>query len=196
MATREKRVEASEIRREELEFAEEERRAEEERAMAAADEARSSAATTAAAEAAGWETEEEELDMGASDRALSMKASVTEEASDDVRKLWSGIEGTAPEQTEEEKEAMRLDNLKRKYQNAIGRLPYGIPSKELAGMDWMELSALLATGEKKTVEGGAEVTQVNGRWYYSDADDTGTFLTEHGKKVEPKREPPKAAAAS
>jgi hypothetical protein len=83
---------------------------------------------------------------------------------------------------------MRLDNLKRKYQNAIGRLPYGIPSKELAGMDWVELSSLLATGDKRTVEGGAEVTQVNGRWYHSDADDTGTFLKEHGKKEEPKKE--------
>ncbi len=49
----------------------------------------------------------------------------------------------------------------------------------------MDLAAALATGEKKTVEGGVEVTNIEGRWYYSDAKDTGTFLKEHGAK--PKR---------
>jgi len=88
---------------------------------------------------------------------------------------------------------MRLENLKRKYQNAIGRLPYGIPSKELAGKDWVELAHMLSTGETKTVEGGKEVTNIGGRWYFSDHDDTGTFLKEHGAKKEERR--PKAPSS-
>ena len=79
---------------------------------------------------------------------------------------------------------MRIENEKRHYQNAIGRLPYGIPSKELADKDWVELAGCLATCEKRTVEGGKEVAQIDGRWYYSDREDTGTFLKEHGKKKE------------
>jgi hypothetical protein len=121
-----------------------------------------------------------------------MQASVTAEASSDVQKLFAGT-GAATAQTEEEKEAMRVENEKRTYQNAIGRLPYGIPSKELADRDWVDLAAALATGEKKTVEGGQEVTNIEGRWYYSDAKDTGTFLKEHGAK--PKAAPRKAAAS-
>jgi len=146
--------------------------------------------TASKAEAAGWEAEGEdyeEIDLETPATQLSMEAQVTAEASDDVKKLWSGISDTGPGQTPEEKEAMRLENLKRKYQNAIGRLPYGIPSKELASKDWVELAHLLATGEKKTVEGGKEVTQVGGRWYYSDHEDTGSFLKEHGKKKEERK---------
>jgi hypothetical protein len=186
---REDRIEALEVAQEEQQVAEEARRAKEARA-ADADKGAEIAAAAAKASAAGWEAEDagagdfEEMDMGASDGALSMKATVTEEASSDTKKLWSGIDETATEQTEEEKEAMRLDNLKRKYQNAIGRLPYGIPSKELADMEWVALASALATGEKKQVEGGKEVTQIDGRWYYSDHEDTGTFLKEHGKKKE------------
>ena len=35
-----------------------------------------------------------------------------------------------------------------------------------------------------------ETTEIDGRWYYSDAKDTGSFLTEHGakkKRAEPKK---------
>ncbi|MCK4969060.1 MAG: hypothetical protein KAS77_00980, partial [Thermoplasmata archaeon] len=59
--------------------------------------------------------------------------------------------------------------------------------KELADRDWVDLADALATGEKKTVDGGLEVTDIDGRWYYSDPDDTGTFLKEH--EAEPKEEP-------
>jgi uncharacterized membrane protein len=152
----------------------------------------------AKAEAAGWEAETddyEEIEMaGPADGQLTMQASVTAEASSDVQKLFAGGDAAAAVQTEEEKEAMRIENAKRTYQNAIGRLPYGIPSKELADRDWVELANALATGEKKTVEGGVEVTNIDGRWYYSDAKDTGSFLKEHGAK--PKAEPKKAAAPS
>ena len=146
------------------------------------------------AEAAGWEVEAdtyEEIEMdGISEGHLTMEAKVTEQASADVQKLFAGAAGgaaAATVQTEEEKEAMRIEAAKRTYQNAIGRLPYGIPSKELADLDWVDLASALATGEKKMVEGGVEVTNIGGRWYYSDAKDTGTFLKEHGAK-------PKAAA--
>ncbi len=144
----------------------------------------------AKAEAAGWETEEEsyeEIDLGVQEGALSMEAKVTEEASDDVKALFSGVGASEAGRSEEEKEAMRIENMKRQYQNAIGRLPYGIPSKELADMDWVELASALATGEKKSVEGGKEVTQIDGHWFYSDHEDTGTFLKEHGKKKEERK---------
>jgi len=112
---------------------------------------------------------------------LSMQATVTEEMSGDTAKLWAGVVGSARDD-EVDREALRLENMKRRYQNAIGRLPYGIPSRELAGRDWVELAHLLATGEKRTVEGGREVTSIDGRWYYSDHEDTGSFLKEHGAK--------------
>jgi len=142
--------------------------------------------TDAKAAAAGWEAEGdgyEEIDMGPTDRGLAMEATVTAEASPDVKKLFTGVSDT-DQRTDEERETMRLENEKRQYQNAIGRLPYGIPSKELADMDWVDLANCLATCEKKSVEGGKEVAQIEGRWYYSDHEDTGTFLKEHGKKKE------------
>ena len=149
------------------------------------------------AEAAGWEAEDEtyeEIGVGdISEGHLTMEAKVTEQASDDVKKLFAGGAATAATvQTEEEKEALRLENAKRTYQNAIGRLPYGIPSKELADRDWVDLASALATGEKKMVEGGVEVTNIDGRWYHSDAKDTGTFLKEHGAKP---KEGPKGSVA-
>ena len=138
-------------------------------------------------------SEYEEIKMdGLADSQLAMEASVTAEASDDVQKLFSGVGAAVAEQSEEDKNAMRVENAKRTYQNAIGRLPYGIPSKELADRDWVELANSLATGEKTMVEGGQEVTNIDGRWYYSDAKDTGSFLKEHGAK--PKEEPKRAAA--
>ncbi|NOQ54363.1 MAG: hypothetical protein GQ558_07155, partial [Thermoplasmata archaeon] len=82
-------------------------------------------------------------------------------------------------------------NLKRNYQNAIGRLPYGIPAKELQDWDWVELAGALATGEKRMTPDGRETTEIDGRWYYSDAKDTGSFLKEHGAK--PKAEKKKSA---
>jgi len=145
----------------------------------------------AKAKAAGWEAEGEDFEEieagGISEGQLTMEAKVTEQASADVQKLFAGGAAAATVHTEEEKEAMRIDNEKRQYQNAIGRLPYGIPSKDLAHMDWVDLAGCLATCEKKTVEGGKEVSNIEGKWYYSDRDDTGIFLKEHGAK-------PKAAA--
>jgi hypothetical protein len=113
---------------------------------------------------------------------LSMEASKTEAASEETKKLFAGISDLEPEESDEEREALRIDNLKRTYQNAIGRLPYGIPSKELADRDWVDLANALATGEKKTLPDGQETTEIDGRWYFSDVKDTGTFLKEHGAK--------------
>jgi hypothetical protein len=124
---------------------------------------------------------------------LSMEVSKTEAASEETQKLFAGISET--EKSPEEKEALRMDNLKRKYQNAIGRLPYGIPSKELAERDWVDLASALATGEKKGLPDGSEATEIDGRWYYSDPDDTGTFLKEHGAKPKEKKEPSKKVTA-
>jgi hypothetical protein len=147
----------------------------------------------AKAEAAGWEAETPGIE-GAPGGQLSIEAAVSGEASEEVEGLFAGGEAAEPVMSEDEMEAMRLENLKRKYQNAIGRLPYGIPSKELADRDWVELAAVLASGDKRTVEGGREVTEIGGRWYYSDHEDTGTFLKEHGRKEERKEEPRRAAA--
>jgi hypothetical protein len=129
----------------------------------------------------------EEIEMDVPTTGLSMAATVAEEESEDVEKLFAGISEVEVETPSEDLEELRLENLKRKYQNAIGTLPYGIPSHELEDWDWVELAAALATGEKKTLPDGLEATEIDGRWYYSDPDDTGTFLKEHGAK--PKEEP-------
>jgi hypothetical protein len=137
------------------------------------------------------EVELEEVATGSTpDGQLSMQATVTEAPSADTAKLFTGV-ATEPAMSEEEREQLRLDTLKRNYQNAIGRLPYGIPSPELRDWDWVDLAAALATGEKKTLPDGRETTRIDDRWYYSDVDDTSTFLKEHGAKpkVEGKKEP-------
>ncbi|MCK5253635.1 MAG: VCBS repeat-containing protein, partial [Thermoplasmata archaeon] len=152
--------------------------------------AKAQQATKAAAIAEGWEMEEIEVESTAGQ--LSMEAKVTEAPTGDVQKLWAGVSEPGTERSPEEMEALRVENLKRKYQNTIGRLPYGIPSKELADRDWVELASALVTGEKRTLPDGRETTNIEGRWYYSDPDDTGSFLKEHGAK--PKPQAPKAAA--
>jgi hypothetical protein len=114
---------------------------------------------------------------------LSIEAKKTQAADEATMALFTDEEAAEPVMTDEEREELRIENLKRTYQNAIGRLPYGIPSKELADRDWVDLAAALATGEKKTLPDGQETTEILGRWYYSDAMDTGTFLKEHGAKA-------------
>jgi type II secretory pathway pseudopilin PulG len=127
--------------------------------------------------------EEVELtSLGVPETTLSIEAKKTAAPSADVQALFDDMEKEEPAVSEEEIETMRLDNLKRKYQNAIGRLPYGIPSEELKGMDWVDLAAALATGEKKPSPDGIEITAIEGRWYYSDDKDSSTFLKEHGAK--------------
>ena len=113
---------------------------------------------------------------------LTMQASVTEAAPAEVEALFKDIEANGFHASEEDAEQMRLDNLKRKYHNTIGQLPYGIPSKALKDRDWNDLAAALAIGEKKRVEGDKEVTLIDGKWYYSDMEDASTFLKEHGAK--------------
>ena len=90
-------------------------------------------------------------------------------------------------------EALRVENLKRKYQTAIGRPPYGIPAQELKDNDWTWLAAALATGQKKDTPDGREVTLIEGRWYFSDVKDASSFLKEHGAK--PKVEAKKPVVA-
>jgi uncharacterized membrane protein len=129
------------------------------------------------------ELEEIDIESGAPPQmTLSMEARKTEAASKDTMALFADTGATEPAMSEEEAEQLRVDNLKRKYQNAIGRLPYGIPSEELRDRDWVELAAALATGEKKMTPDGRETTEIDGRWYFSDPNDTGSFLKEHGAK--------------
>jgi uncharacterized membrane protein len=140
------------------------------------------------------ELEEVDVDStGMPEMTLSMEAKKTEAASAQTMALFAD-KGEEPAMSEEEAEALRVDNLKRKYQNAIGRLPYGIPSKELQDWDWVELAGALATGEKKMTHDGRETTEIDGRWYFSDSNDTGSFLKEHGAK--PKPEKKKAAVTT
>jgi uncharacterized membrane protein len=126
--------------------------------------------TRAAAAADGWELEEEP--MG------------------DVQREWVTVDQPEAEQSEEEREALRIEDLKRLYQNAIGHLPFGVPSKELANRDWVDLANALAMGEKRTLPDGRETTQIDGRWYHSDVDDTDTFLKEYGAKPKPDKQGP------
>ena len=116
------------------------------------------------------------------DTQLNMQAQVTQQAPAEVQALFADIEKNGFHASEEDAEQLRIDNLKRQYHNTIGQLPYGIPAKELKDRDWNDMAAVLATGEKKTVEGDREVTNIDGRWYYSDMGDPSHFLKEHGAK--------------
>jgi hypothetical protein len=153
----------------------------------------------AVAKDGGVETEDfEEVAIesaGMEAKLLSMEAATTGEASADIKALWQEMEEEEPVIDEAAKEEMRLETLKRKYQNAIGRLPYGIPSEELKDMDWVELAAAMATGAKKTLPDGREVTQIESRWYYSNPKDSSTFLKEHGAKPEEKQKAPEPSMA-
>ena len=55
----------------------------------------------------------------------------------------------------------------------------------------------VATGERKNLPDGREVTLIEGHWYFSDVKDASTFLTEHGARprAEPAKAPAKAAVA-
>jgi hypothetical protein len=127
--------------------------------------------------------------QAAESRMLSMRPQETEAASKETQTLFEGASAASAQ----DQEKMRVDNLKRKYATAIGRLPYGIPAADLKGLDWNDLAALLAMGQKKTLLDGHETTLVKGKWYYSDPGDSSTFLKEHG--AIPKAEPRKEAAA-
>jgi hypothetical protein len=137
------------------------------------------------------ETEEqngiEVASTGVAEAQLSMEATVTEAAPAEVEALFADIETNGNGHSEQDSEELRMDNLKRKYANTIGQLPYGIPSAALKDRDWNELASALATGDKKTVEGDREVTDIDGHWYYSDIGEPSSFLKEHGAK--PKAQP-------
>ena len=80
---------------------------------------------------------------------------------------------------EADPEKIRLDNRKREYQAAISQLDFGVPAKELAGMDWYEVAAALATGEQKELDDGRKVTKIGDNWFYSDTEDLKTYLKRH-----------------
>jgi hypothetical protein len=122
-----------------------------------------------------------------------MQPKETEAPSAEVQRLFKEMEGKEAQLPSADSEALRIENLKRKYQTAIGRLPYGIPAAELKGKDWNELAGALATGQRKDTPDGREVTLIEGRWYFSDVKDASSFLTEHGAR--PKAEVKKSAAA-
>jgi uncharacterized membrane protein len=147
-------------------------------------------------EAKEWEEESREdvevevESLSVPEIGLSMEVARTKAADAETMALFDAAEASEPAMSEEEQEQLRLDNEKRKFQNAIGRLPYGIPSHELEDWDWVHLVAALATGDKRMTPDGRETTNIDGRWYYSDVKDTGSFLKEHGAKPE-KAEPKK-----
>jgi hypothetical protein len=80
---------------------------------------------------------------------------------------------------EADPEQQRLDRLKREYQAAISALDYGVPSSELAHMDWYELAGAMANGEHKELDDGTPVTKIGDNWYYSDVENLKTFLKRH-----------------
>jgi hypothetical protein len=130
---------------------------------------------------------------GAPEQQLTVQPMETETPSAEVAQLFKDVETKEARLPSADAEALRIENLKRKYQTAIGRLPYGIPSPELKDKDWTSLAAALATGQKKSTPDGREVTLIGGRWYFSDVKDASSFLTEYGAR--PKAEPKTAAAA-
>ncbi|MCJ2540110.1 MAG: hypothetical protein LN414_02435, partial [Candidatus Thermoplasmatota archaeon] len=90
-----------------------------------------------------------------------------------------GVTGVAVDTAslaEADPEQLRLDQLKRDYQAAISSLPFGVPSSDLAGMDWYELAGAMATGEHKVLHDGQKVVKIEGHWYYSDTEDMKDFL--------------------
>jgi uncharacterized membrane protein len=119
---------------------------------------------------------------GVPEQVLAMQPRETEAPSAEVQKLFQEMEKKEAQLPSADAEALRIESLKRKYQTAIGRLPYGIPAAELKGRDWNELAGALATGEKKEAPDGRELTLIGGRWYFSDVKDASSFLTEHGAK--------------
>ena len=72
------------------------------------------------------------------------------------------------------------EELEREYLDAIARLPYGIPSMELAGWNRTDLAAALATGERRRMADGRELVRIRGLWYHSDPGDLDTFLKQQG----------------
>jgi hypothetical protein len=124
---------------------------------------------------------QEELGTATPPTQPSIEPAATETPSEDIASQWEDMTEVA-EVPEVDPEELRISNLKRKYQNAIGHLPYGIPSPELKGRDWVSLAAALATGKKRTTPEGHELTEIDGRWYHSDPEDSGTFLKEHGAR--------------
>jgi uncharacterized membrane protein len=142
-------------------------------------------------EAHEWEAMEIEVESEeVPSVGLSMEVTETEAPTRETMALFGTVASQSNGMSEEEHEQLRLENEKRKYQNAIGRLPYGIPSKELEDRDWVDLADTLATGEKRMTPDGRETTEIGGKWYYSDPNDTGSFLKEHGEpaKVEKPKE--------
>ena len=131
---------------------------------------------------------------GMEEGMLTMRPKETEAASKETMALFKDMARTETAASAADQDKMRVDNEKRKYATAIGRMPYGIPAPDLRNMDWNDLAALLATGQKRTLPDGHETTMVKGKWYYSDPADSSTFLKEHGAK--PKSEPRRAAAAA
>jgi hypothetical protein len=76
--------------------------------------------------------------------------------------------------------ARNPEELEQAYLEGIARLPYGIPSLELAGWNRTDLAAAMSAGERRRTADGRELVLVRGRWYYSDPEDPKTFLREHG----------------
>ena len=80
---------------------------------------------------------------------------------------------------ESDPEKAALDNRKREFQAAISQLDFGVDAKELAGKDWYEVAAALATGEEKVLNDGRKVTKIGDNWFYSDTENLKTFLKRH-----------------
>lgn len=76
-------------------------------------------------------------------------------------------------------EQLALDQRKRDYQAAISALPFGVPSSELAHMDWYELAKAMAEGDHMTLDDGRTVVLIEDSWYYADTEDTKNFLRKH-----------------
>jgi len=133
---------------------------------------------------AGWEPEEKETEEVEGEEPAKPDYAVAPapEPEPEPEPFAKGLEAVSYDTSslyETDPEKIRLDKLKREYQTVISSLPWGVPAKELSHMDWFEVAAALAEGEKKTLDDGREVTRIGDNWYYSDTDNLKSFLRRH-----------------
>jgi hypothetical protein len=125
------------------------------------------------------EPTEAEMLYGKDAGAAAAEAPAEAPAVEEPKRRFEGIAVDTASLAGSDPEQKRLDELKRKYQAAISSMPWGVPSSELATMDWYELAKAMAEGEHKTLPDGRPVVRIGDNWYYSDTEDMGNFLKRH-----------------
>jgi hypothetical protein len=106
----------------------------------------------------------------------SHRMKLSEQASDETQKLWADMAKEESVVDDAEKEALRIDNEKRKVQSAIQALPYGIPAQALRNIQPHMLAEEIVKGKRHELPDGRVLVAVRGKWYHGDHEDSSTFL--------------------